>query len=151
MSVSGTEVVARARGWLGTRFHHQGRLKKSGGQRGGVDCLGLLVGVAAELELNDRHGRPFGAADVRDYCHLPNTQKLRDTLLTVLDEVPVDDVAPGDVLLMDVDGRAQHLGIVTDWCGGLGIIHAYAPARAVVEHALDGWWRGRVVLALRVL
>ena len=34
-------IVTCARSWIGTRFHHQGRLKKTQSHKGGVDCLGL--------------------------------------------------------------------------------------------------------------
>ena len=151
MSVAVAEVVACARSWLGTRFHHQGRLKKTERHKGGVDCLGLLVGVAGELGLRDRNGRAFIEADSRDYCHLPDVVKLKTTLLTVLDDVAVAAMQRGDVLLMTIDGRAQHLGIVSNYGCDLGIIHAYAPARAVVEHALDAWWRERIVAVFRAI
>jgi len=147
MSVLPAELVACARSWIGTRFHHQGRLKKTALHRGGVDCLGLLVGVAGELDLMDRLGRPFVSGDIVDYSHLPDVEKLRYTLADMMGEVSVDELRLGDVLLMNVDGRAQHLGIVSD---GLGIIHAYAPAKAVVEHLLDTWWMERIVAAFRV-
>ncbi len=39
----------------------------------------------------------------------------------------------------------QHLGIVSD----IGVIHSYAKARAVVEHALDPLWRSRIRGAYR--
>jgi hypothetical protein len=38
------------------------------------------------------------------------------------------------------------MGIITD----IGLIHAYAPARAVVEHALDGWWLDKLDSAFRI-
>jgi cell wall-associated NlpC family hydrolase len=41
-------IVTQARGWIGTPFHHQARLKGIG-----CDCLGLCVGVALELELRE--------------------------------------------------------------------------------------------------
>jgi cell wall-associated NlpC family hydrolase len=37
-------VVALARTWLGTPYHHQASLRGAG-----ADCLGLLRGVYAEL------------------------------------------------------------------------------------------------------
>ncbi len=40
------QIAAASRSWIGTAFHHQGRTKKTTGHKGGVDCLGLLVGVA---------------------------------------------------------------------------------------------------------
>lgn len=146
MSTLGSDVVVCARGWIGTRFQHQGRLKRGAAHRGGVDCLGLLVGVAAELGLRDCDGLAFVEADERDYSHMPDVGRLKTRLLRVMREVEESEMRVGDVLLMDVDGRAQHLGIVTDE----GLIHAYAPARAVVEHALDAWWRARIVAVFRV-
>src|SRR3712207_3786304 len=38
------EIVAAARGWIGTPYRHQGALRGVG-----CDCLGLLVGVWREL------------------------------------------------------------------------------------------------------
>lgn len=138
------QIVNSARGWLGTRFHHQGRLKKSENNKGGVDCLGLLIGVSAELNL------PFTEQDETSYSHSPDTQKLREKLAHSLQEINISEINSGDILLLNIDGQAQHLAIVSDMADGLGIIHAYAPARAVVEHALDAWWREKIVAAFRV-
>ena len=40
------DVVTAAREWIDTPFHHQARLKGVG-----VDCVGLVIGVARELAL----------------------------------------------------------------------------------------------------
>ncbi len=40
-------LVAAARGWLGTPFHHQASVKGVG-----CDCVGLIRGVAAELGMS---------------------------------------------------------------------------------------------------
>lgn len=149
MPVTGAEMTACARGWLGTRFQHQGRLKRTAAHPGGVDCLGLLVGVAEELQLQDRRGRPLAQADMRDYAHLPDTAQLRRRLAAALQEAAPDAPREGDVLLLAIDGRAQHLGLVSRYGSGAGLIHAYAPARGVVEHALDAWWRERVRAVFR--
>lgn len=138
-------IVQAARGWLGTRFHHQGRLKKSDTHKGGVDCLGLLIGVAAELNL------PFSKYDETSYSHYPDTQKLRNNLASLLQEIPTANIEEGDILLLNIDGNPQHLAIVGEISGIPSIIHAYAPARAVVEHVFDDWWRERVVAAFRVV
>jgi hypothetical protein len=144
-------IVPTARGWVGTRFHHQGRLKKTARHAGGVDCLGLLVGVADELGLCLADGRPFSSLDKTDYPHYPDTQALRATLGFGLREMDAGSMQPGDIALMAVDGRAQHLGIISDAAdGGLGLIHAYAPAHAVVEHAFDAFWKARTVVVFRL-
>ena len=164
-------IVTAARGWIGTRFHHQGRIKKTGSHKGGVDCLGLLAGVAAELDLRDADGLPLIAFDETDYAHRPDTHRLRARLSELLIEIPSPAMSaealakadcggglgrgksstrPGDIVLLRMDGSPQHLAIVSDWENSLGLIHAYAPARAVVEHALDDWWRERIEAAFRV-
>lgn len=142
-------IVAAARGWIGTHFCHQGRRKKQVGHGGGVDCLGLLVGVAAECGLS-HGGQWLAALDERDYGHFPDRGRLRGALEHYLQPVSVGAIAAGDVLLLRVDGLAQHVGIVGDYAGGeLSLIHAYAPARAVVEHRLDGQWQGQIEAAFR--
>lgn len=145
----GEQIVAAARGWLGTRFHHQGRLKKTASHKGGVDCLGLLMGVAAELNLSTPDGYPLINMDEVNYPHFPDGDHLKTQLATALRIIPVGGILPGDVLLLRVEIHPQHLAIVTNWNQQLGIIHAYAPARAVIEHTLDDWWRSRIVLAYR--
>lgn len=137
------DIVDTARSWLGTRFHHQGRIKKTDTHKGGVDCLGLLIGVARELDL------PFSQYDEVDYPHYPDTQRLRANLASVMQEISVENIEIGDVLLLNIDGSPQHLAIVSELAGELAIIHAYAPAKAVVEHLLDDYWQKRMVAAFR--
>ena len=144
-------IVTAARGWLGTRFHHQGRRKKSDAHAGGVDCLGLLVGVADELALRSATGVPLTALDETDYAHLPDIQRLRQKLSEVLRPVTENDVQPGDVGLFEIDGRAQHLAIFGRIDNTLSLIHAYAPARCVVEHGFDENWRQKLVCAFCVV
>ena len=142
----GERIVAAARGWIGTRFHHQGR------SRNGVDCLGLLVGVARELELQSTQGALLVKSDVQDYGHIPDGKKLRATLGGLMQEVQGDAMQAGDVLLMRFEREPQHLAIVSDHPqGGLGIIHAYAAARKVVEQRLDALWKSRVISIYRIL
>ena len=143
-------IVACARGWIGTRFHHQGRIKKTADHKGGVDCLGLLVGVASELHINGKDGLPLALADEANYSHQPDTQRLRTQLETLLYPVEIYAIAAGDVVLLRVDDSPQHLGIISDGAPGLGLIHSYAPARAVVEHGFDDWWQQRIEAAFRI-
>ncbi len=64
--------------------------------------------------------------------------------------IPMEDIRPGDLLLMRFEQEPQHLAIVGDYeFGGLSIIHAYAQARKVVETRLDDVWLSRVVVAYR--
>lgn len=138
-----TTIVFTARTWLGTRFQHQGRVRRTAVHSGGCDCLGLLIGVARELKLRSRQGGLLADLDCTDYGHQPDTAALVKMLGEHLCEVP--DISPGSIILMEVDGAARHLGIAAEYPGGeLSVIHAYAPARKVVEHRLDPLWAGKV-------
>jgi cell wall-associated NlpC family hydrolase len=108
-----SEVVATARMWRETPFAHQARLKHVG-----VDCAGLVIGVAREL------GLVAPDFDVTGYSRVPD-----GSMLNLCRELmaPVSQAAmqPGDVVVVAFDADPQHLGIVGDYVhGGLSIIHA---------------------------
>lgn len=124
------DIVATARSWLGTPFHHQGRVK-----RVGVDCAGLIIGVAREL------GLP--AEDLTGYGRRPDSGELERLCREQMRPIALKAARPGDVYLIEIDGRPQHLAFATD----VGLLHAYAPARKVVEHCIDAGWRARLVAA----
>lgn len=146
-------IVTAARSWRGTRFAHQGRRKATAGDPGGVDCLGLLVGVARELGLTARDGRLLADHDVAAYSKSPDGTVLTarlDALLTVTEDS--EEVVPGYLALFALDGVPQHLAILSDYAPGtVGMIHAFAPVRSVVEHRMDAGWRNRVVRVYRVV
>lgn len=141
------EIVSQAKTWLNTKFHHQGRIKHCG-----VDCLGLIVGVARELNLLSRDGKTFlYTLDNINYGQFPNTKILYNLLSAHLFEMSKEDMKSGDIILMSIDNSPQHLGIVSDYDEkNLGIIHSYAPARKVVEHRLDEEWEDRIIGVFRV-
>ena len=133
-------IVSTAREWLGTPFHHQGRVKGVG-----CDCAGLVVAVAKTLGLS--------SFDMMGYSRLP-----QGTLLEAVCDREMRRLADptraqlGDVLLFRMDLAPQHLGIIGNYLhGGFSLIHAYAQARKVTEHALDATWTSRVVAAYSLL
>lgn len=138
------DIVAQARSWLGTPFHHQARLKKVG-----CDCLGLIVGVVDELELKDKNGVRLAAYDEVTYSKEPDGEYLIQKLVDVLAEIPASEMRAGDLALFKVRENPQHLAILSDYEGGIGMIHSFAPARRVVEHRLDDDWRARIVKVFR--
>lgn len=138
------DIVAHARGWLGTPFHHQARLKGVG-----CDCLGLIVGVVNELGLKDAQGTPLAAYDEVTYSREPDGAYLIEKLVGLLDEVPVVDMQAGDLALFRVRDNPQHLAILTDYENTIGMIHCFAQARRVVEHRLDDGWKSRLLKVFR--
>lgn len=122
-------IVAEARRWIGTPFRWQQAAK---GQ--GCDCKGLVAGIARAV------GRPEGASVyalmTAQYRRAVDPALLQRGLDELFDRV--DAMEPGDVLLMRVAGKAQHLGI---YVGGGRMIHTYAKGpRQVMEVPLNPEW-----------
>ena len=65
--VNVSALLTEARSWLDTPYHHQGRLKGVG-----VDCIGLIIGVAHALNLSE--------FDTHDYARIPNANMLESLL-----------------------------------------------------------------------
>ncbi len=154
-------IYSQAKTWLGTRFVHQGRLKKgTAGQfdKGGVDCLGLLMGVALELGLKSRNGNSLINYDNLEYSMIPDGLKLKGSLAEHLHQVsfwqdasaiamPVnvlEQINCGDILLFKLDGNPQHLAIAGREGESPTIIHAYLEAKKVVINSLAPPWTERL-------
>ncbi len=145
------QIVAEARGWLGTPFHHQGRA------RAGVDCIGLVLGVLEAVQCLSRAKDEMGARrrfsdfDECDYAPDPNSERLREKMDAHFYPLHAAALAPGDVLLFRILRLPQHVGIVGNHpYGGLSLIHAYSPAAKVVEEKLAQGFLSRVIAAYRV-
>jgi cell wall-associated NlpC family hydrolase len=126
------DILAAARGCIGTPFRHQGRIA---GQS--LDCAGLVVHVAKTI------GADY--IDVQGYGRLPHKGLLESTLDAQPCLARVDDMRQGDVLLMRFGREPQHLAI----CAGETIIHSYQNAGKVCEHGLTGPWPARIVAIYR--
>lgn len=124
-------IVAEARSWLGTPFHWQASAKGKG-----CDCKGLVWGVAREL------GRPEADslhANMASYGPAVDVRLLKAGLAATFDKRT--DALPGDVLLLKVGGRAQHLAILT----GKTMVHTYGRGpRCVVEVPFTNIWRSQL-------
>jgi cell wall-associated NlpC family hydrolase len=121
-----TDIVAAARGWLGTPFHHQARIKGVG-----VDCVGLLIGLAREF------GMLEPTWDVQGYDRDPDGSTLMANCNAVMTPIDRSAMQPGDVVCVRFDNHPQHLGVLGDYRhGGLSIIHASGNAGSVIETRL---------------
>lgn len=108
MIVTREAIIAAARGWLGTPYHHQASVKGVG-----CDCLGLIRGVwrdiyGPEPETMPPYTRDWGNATgsetlIAAACR--HLTKLRD----------VREAGPGDVLVfrMRDGGVAKHAGLIS--------------------------------------
>ncbi len=132
--ITGQQIVAQARTWIGTRYHHQGRLKKSLRGPGGVDCIGLVVGVIEELGLQDGEGKLLSEHDEFNYSMYPEKGRLVKNMAKHLRQVPIEQMREGDVLLFKFFNDPQHVGLLTRYIsGGVGVIHCTSSSGWVVE------------------
>ncbi len=127
-------VVAAARGWIGTPYHHQASLKGVG-----CDCLGLLRGVWREVMGAEPELPPPYSPDWGETGGEPLLAAARRHL------VEVGEVAPGTVLLFRwrEDRPAKHCAIAA---GPGAMIHAHDGA-AVAEVAFRPWWQRHLAAA----
>lgn len=136
--MSGVDVVAIARGWIGTPYVHQASAKGAG-----TDCLGLLRGVWRELFLAEPEVVPPYSAD---WSEPQQDETLWRAARRHLSEKSLANLDAGDVLLFRMrDGAvAKHLGIAAETGKVPTFIHAYS-GHAVVESPLSDPWRRRIV------
>lgn len=139
------QIVQEARTWLGTAFHHQGRLKKTEHHHGGCDCLGLIVGVAQSLDLKTKYGVPIHRLDQQNYTPIPDGHNLEMQLAQNFSKKEIAKISPGDLALLAFAKTPQHLAIVGEIQNRLTLIHAYSTIGFVCEHTLDAKWHRRVV------
>jgi len=139
--MTGADVVATARGWMGVRFAHQGAT------RIGCDCIGLVAGVAVDLGIPE--GRAFLlAGEFKGYGREPDPQMLLRACGQFLNRIALAQAGLGDILLLKFAREPQHFAIVSS-LAPLRIIHTYALARRVTENSVDAVWRERIVGAFR--
>lgn len=129
-------AVAEARSYIGCKWRHRGR------SRLGIDCIGLIVKAVAAggIEMRDR----------LDYGREPWKDGLRAEMVDHFG-LPVDDMQPGDVVLMRWDDQPEpsHVGMITDHpLGGFGLVHSYSMT-SVTEHGIDAYWLRRIVEVYR--
>jgi NlpC/P60 family putative phage cell wall peptidase len=133
-----TQAVLIARSWIGTPYIHQASQRAAG-----CDCLGLLRGVWRELYGQEPEVTP---AYTRDWSEPSGQERLWQAARRHLDEKPIENAAPGDVILFRMrDGSvAKHLGIQSQIGPYPAFIHAYC-GHGVVENTLTEPWARRIV------
>jgi cell wall-associated NlpC family hydrolase len=114
-------VLDEARGWLGTPYHHMGRVKGAG-----VDCLTFLAEVYERAGVIGHVEIPFYPPD----WNLHRSEELYvGGVLGRAIEV-AGPPQPGDIALFKFGRCFAHGAIVTSWPR---LIHAHARAGAVIR------------------
>ncbi|HVJ44710.1 MAG TPA: NlpC/P60 family protein [Dongiaceae bacterium] len=137
MSVSGPEIAAAARKWLGVKWRHQGRSER------GVDCIGIGACVAADLG--------FKIADRTNYGREPIPAEIVAAFRAngFKEVIPRTARQIGDVLVFRDGRHIRHVGIQSEKHDVPHLIHATAGLRQVVEEPLTPDWMGKLVYVFR--
>ena len=113
-------VVAEARSWIRTPYHHMGRIKGAG-----ADCLSLLAEVYERAGVVPHVEIPYYPPD----WHLH--RDLERYLMGLADYGrPTDTPLPGDIAMFKYGRCFAHGGIVSAWPA---LIHADMHLRMVLE------------------
>lgn len=116
-------VVDAARTYIGTRYHHNAKLRGVG-----VDCATMIA-----LAFQDAGARP--PIDVGEYSsqwHMHSTDPLYEKAIVAQGGKQVDVPQVGDVALYWQGLQFAH-GAIVSCVEPLTIIHAYAQARRTLE------------------
>lgn len=132
------KFIAAAQSYVGTPFHHQGRLPRIG-----LDCIGLVIcaikAADSALEIHDHN----------HYLRRPAGTELIDSIEAHggIRINSIESALRGDLLIFRFESRPQHVGI---YLGEGKIIHAYQPAGKVIEITMNDSWKSRFVCGYRL-
>jgi len=133
-TITRNDVIAAARGYLGTKFEHQGR------SRFGLDCAGMVVTPLRDL------GYP--CADAAAYDRYSAGRAMPETLALFADRIPIKEARLADLLTFyrSAPDLEEHIAwyvpperLLQSWIKG-----------GVSEVTFDARWRARLVGAWRV-
>ena len=130
-------IVAAARGWIGTPYHHQGALRGAG-----CDCLGLVRGVWRDLYGTEPETPP---PYTPDWGEVGPVEHLIEAATRHMVAIPPAAAQRGDVLLFRLRPAsvAKHIAILAT---PPRMIHAQS-GDAVREIVLTDGWRRRIAAA----
>ena len=141
------KISNEAMQWIDTPFHHQGRAKNIG-----VDCIGLIVGIAKNLDLKSE---VFDATNNRqillheldnpNYSPLPNRMQLKDSLTNTLIEIEKGDLNVGDIILFTLNMWPQHVAIITKIQEDIFFVHASEPVGKTIFSRFDSRWQDKAI------
>ena len=138
-TITPADIVAAARSWLGTPYHHQAAVKGVG-----CDCLGLVRGVYEELYGRSAETPPPYS---RDWAEASATETMIEAARRHLTPIGLDEAGQGDIVIFRLrpGAMAKHAAILT---GEGRMIHAMEGAPACEVH-ISCWWRRRMATAFR--
>lgn len=144
MKIYSNKILKVAESWLGTNFHFYGRIKINRNNRGGVDCIGLIIKIGEEIN-SSFQGKNIIKYDRNDYSRFSHNSELKSFLDKYFLSISIKDLKAGDILYFNFDNGLEHVAIVSK----IGIIHCYIEVGCVVEHILNKYWKDKIKYCYR--
>lgn len=135
MSATREAVALEALSWLGTPYHHHGRVKGAG-----VDCAQILIAVYSGLGLAPEIDPGFYAPD----WNLHRSEEIFRRWLVEAGARPVETPERGDVGLFRYGRTASHGAILVD-PGEMLFVHSYLKRGVIVSRLSEEPLTGRQV------
>jgi cell wall-associated NlpC family hydrolase len=133
------QIVDEAKTWLGTKWHHEARIKGAG-----VDCgLYLLetyknVGLVEDIKVDHYP---------KDFMFHRNEEFFIELIQLFSHEILEPPYLPGDVIIFRFGRIFSHAAIILDWPN---IIHSDAKARCVcIEDVEKSRWSNKLKKVFR--
>jgi len=144
LEVTAVQLIAEARSWIGTPYHHQARLKGVG-----VDCAGVPICVGRNLKLFPPE------MDITHYARVPDGVSLIDHCNQWMSPIPIEDAMFSDIGIFRFAYDPQHLGILADYLhGGFSVIHSLdrngSVRGSVIEHRLANKFKDNMIACYRI-
>lgn len=120
--------VDAALSWVGTPYHHRGRLKKVG-----IDCATLIAEAAQEAGLIPR-------VEIGQYSTQWNLNNTDETYLAVIKKYMHEiegPPKPGDLVVWKFGRTFSHGAIVVEWPR---IVHAIVGQKCLIDDASKSVW-----------
>jgi NlpC/P60 family putative phage cell wall peptidase len=132
-----SDIVAMARGWIGTPYRHQHSVRGAG-----TDCLGLVRGIWREAFGHEPEPIPPYTPDWGEPEGHEILMEAADRWLLRRSAVRPE---PGDVLLFRIrpGAIAKHLGVLSEAGEAPRFVHAYS-GHAVLESHLTAPWQRKI-------
>ena len=149
--ISEYHIINEAKDWVGTKYKHQGRVKKNSDNMGGVDCIGYILGVSQKLGVQSKLGKPIELYDKSSYNRIADGVELETILDMHLTKVNMNQMRFGDIFYLKFCNKYPHVGFIGQYYidKSFSLLHAYLPAGEVVEHHLSNIWLKRIISIYR--
>ena len=123
-------VGNEALSWIGTRYHHQGRIKAKPGDPGGTDCGQFIYMTFFNVGLIPEMPNEYYTADWHLHRDLEVYMGIVQRFCREMD--PSEPMLPGDIVLYKI-ARVHAHGAIVAPSGWPNVVHALKDAQRVQE------------------